>query len=72
MVGGSYCRLQMPWKLVLADRETRLGVDWATWRGEGGYVPPFQCIAGLHESAPKAPEKIFDWPRPKEKSGPNI
>ena len=40
-VGGGYCRLQMPWKLARAVRETVLGVGWALWRGGGGTSPHF-------------------------------
>ena len=43
-VAGGNCRLQMPWKLALAVRET-VAIGWAPWRG--GYLPPFQCIPGL-------------------------
>ena len=40
-VGGGYCRLQVPLRLVLAVRETVAG-----HKGGGVYVPPFQCIPG--------------------------
>ena len=56
-VGGGYCRLQMPLKLVLAVRETvAVGRGWAPWRRGGGGLPPFQCIPGRcptpHAAAP--------------------
>ena len=45
-VGGGYCRLQMPLKLALAVRETVAGHRLGALEGGGGYLPPFQCIAG--------------------------
>ena len=44
-VGGGCCRLQMPLGLALAVRQRG---GWAEARrpGDGGYLPPFQCIAG--------------------------
>ena len=47
MVGGGYCRLQMPLK-HLASGGQWLGVGWAPWRGGGGAVCRLvlQALAG--------------------------
>ena len=39
VVGGGYCRLQMPLKQTLPSGRQWLGVGWAPWRGEGGTSP---------------------------------
>ena len=39
VVGGVYCRLQMPFSLALAIRETVAGHRPGPWRGEGGASP---------------------------------
>ena len=53
-VGGGYCRLQMPLRLALGVRETVAGHRLGALEG-GGYLPPFQCIAGAPSAAEGPP-----------------
>ena len=44
VVGGGYCRLQMPLKLALGVRGTVAGHRLGALEGGGGDLPPFHCI----------------------------
>ena len=45
-VGGGYCRVQMPLRLALGVRGTVAGHRLGALEGEGGNLPPFQCMPG--------------------------
>ena len=68
-LGGGYWRLQLPLKLALAVRRTVAGHRLRSWRGRGGDLPPFQCIAGgggrgQHEGLIKAAKGTGKGPNP--------
>ena len=56
MVGGGYCRLQIPLTLALGVRETVAGHRLEALEREGGDLPPFQCIHPSHPPSRATPK----------------
>ena len=57
-VGGSYCWLQMPWKLALCVRGTVAGHRLGALQGGGGGSPPSLRYTMPHPAQPQHP---YHW-----------